>query len=106
MSDELLKLQKKLRDVKKEVAAASTTGPSQAHYVEGLKKGLEIALQEVKLCIDISKARAKLEQLESAVNNVEIHVPQFDDSIKETTNTGSMNQRLGETEGHSSTASD
>ena len=105
MSEDLLRLQKKLRDVKKEVAATPTTEPSEAHYVEGLKKGLDVALQEIKLCIDISKARAKLEQLESEVNNVEIRIPKLDNSIQEIDTLSSMNHEFGEADRHNSPAS-
>lgn len=84
MNEELLRLQKKLKEVKKKVAETPTNGQHEIQYVEGLKKGLDVALQEIKLCIDISKARAKLEQLESESNTVEIHIPQFEQTERST----------------------
>lgn len=77
MGEELSKLQKFLRQSKKEVVAPDGLTEAETYYFEGVKQGIDIAIGEIKRVLEISKARAKLEELEAQGGRVSVTLPAF-----------------------------
>ena len=75
MTAELSQLQRRMREIKKEVDQKMPSNESEQLYFDGIKKGVELAQKEIKLALEIAKTKAKLEELEAQENHLELQMP-------------------------------